>query len=83
MSVSRSALAAIKKRWSAGEIAPCVGDAEGYTGDGARRFLRRLGENFGAVSTFSRSGDKFMVRTDGPDEIFMITKLPTHLVSIR
>ena len=24
-------------------------------------------ENFGVVSTFSRSGDKFMVRTDGPD----------------
>jgi tetratricopeptide (TPR) repeat protein len=24
-------------------------------------------ENFGAVSTFSRVGDKFMVRTDGPD----------------
>jgi predicted CXXCH cytochrome family protein len=24
-------------------------------------------ENFGVVSTFSRSGDEFMVRTDGPD----------------
>ena len=24
-------------------------------------------ENFGVVSTFSRAGDKFMVRTDGPD----------------
>ena len=24
-------------------------------------------ENFGVISTFSRSGDKFMVRTDGPD----------------
>ena len=24
-------------------------------------------ENFGVVSTFSRVGDKFMVRTDGPD----------------
>ena len=24
-------------------------------------------ENFGVVSTFFRSGDKFMVRTDGPD----------------
>jgi predicted CXXCH cytochrome family protein len=24
-------------------------------------------QNFGVVSTFSRSGDKFMVRTDGPD----------------
>ena len=24
-------------------------------------------ENFGVVSTLSRAGDKFMVRTDGPD----------------
>ena len=24
-------------------------------------------ENFGVVSTFSRAGDRFMVRTDGPD----------------
>ena len=24
-------------------------------------------ENFGVISTFSRAGDKFMVRTDGPD----------------
>src|SRR4051794_29930460 len=26
-------------------------------------------ENFGVVSTFSRAGDKFMVRTDGPDGV--------------
>jgi hypothetical protein len=26
-------------------------------------------ENFGVVSTFSRTGDKFMVRTDGPDGV--------------
>ena len=26
-------------------------------------------ENFGVVSTFSRDGDKFMVRTDGPDGV--------------
>ena len=38
-------------------------------------------ENFGVVSTFSRVGDKFMVRTDGPDGVLRDYEI-THTFGI-
>ena len=40
-------------------------------------------EHFGVVTRFSRSGDRFVVRTDGPDGAPMISRSPTHSASIR
>lgn len=53
------------ERWKASHHALAMGKATSATvlGD----FSGVAVENFGVVSTFSRVGDKFMVRTDGPD----------------
>jgi tetratricopeptide (TPR) repeat protein len=53
------------ERWKTSHHALAMGKAtpETVLGD----FSGVSIENFGVVSTFSRAGDKFMVRTDGPD----------------
>src|SRR5712671_3845664 len=57
--------AAETERWKGSHHALSMQKADAATvlGD----FADARVEHFGVVTTFSRSGDKFMVRTDGPD----------------
>ena len=49
------------------DFAPRVSDGEATPETVLGDFPAFSVENFGVVSTFSHAGDKFMVRTDGPD----------------
>jgi hypothetical protein len=50
-------------------LVPCSGDAARHGSNGLGDFADAKLEQFGVTTSFFRDGDKFMVRTDGPDGV--------------